>query len=62
MSQICTFAAIFLFWATLSVSLMHVQLVASPVYKMRVPTHRSVSIRSTATAQVKVAIAATSYN
>ncbi|GAA3978247.1 hypothetical protein [Hymenobacter antarcticus] len=62
MSKLSIFAAVFLFWATLSASLMRVQLVASPVYKMRVPTHRSAPIRSTVVARVEGVAIAGSYN
>ena len=56
------FAAVILFWVTLSASLLQVHLAVSPVYKMRVPTYRSISIRSTSIAQVQGAATATSYN
>ncbi|WP_143080223.1 hypothetical protein [Hymenobacter arizonensis] len=50
MSRIYAFATAFLFLA-LSTSLMRLQLVASPVYKMRVPTYRSTSIAAPVIAQ-----------
>jgi hypothetical protein len=62
MTKFYIFAAVVLFWVTLSASLMRVQLASSPVYKMRVPTYRAMLIRSTIVAQVKSATAATSYN
>ena len=62
MSKLYIFAAVFLFWSTLAASLMQVQLVASPMHKLRVPTSRSMPIRSTVIAQVQGATATTSYN
>ena len=62
MSKLYIFAAIVLFWVSLSASLLQVQLVASPVYKLRVPTSRSMPIRSTVIAQVQGATTTTSYN
>ena len=61
MSKVYIFAAIVLFWISLSASLMQVELAASPVYKLRVPTYRSLPIRSMVIAQVQGA-ATTSYN
>ncbi|HEX8328437.1 MAG TPA: hypothetical protein VF629_12920 [Hymenobacter sp.] len=61
MSKVYTFAAIVLFWVTLSTSLLRVQLVSSPVYKMRVPTHRSMLISTPVAVQTKAA-ATFSYN
>ena len=49
------FAAVILFWVTLSVSLLQVQLTVSPVYKMRVPTYRSVPVYTTSIARVQSA-------
>ena len=46
MSKLSIFAAVFLFWTALAASLMQVQLVASPVHKMLVPTYRSLPMRS----------------
>ena len=60
MSKLSIFAAVFLFWTALAASLMQVQLVASPVHKMRVTTYRSMPIRSTLIAQVNTTTA--SYN
>ena len=62
MSKLSIFAAVFLFWTALAASLMQVQLVASPMHKMRVPTYRSMPIRSTIVAQVNTATATASYN
>jgi hypothetical protein len=62
MTKFYIFAAVVLFWVTLSASLMRVQLASSPVYKMRVPTYRSMPIRSTAIAQVQAVSTTTSYN
>jgi hypothetical protein len=62
MSKLYVFAAVFLFWSALAASLMQVQLVASPMHKMRVPTYRSMPIRSTSVAQVNAATTAVSYN
>jgi hypothetical protein len=62
MSKVYIFAAVVLFWVTLSASLLRVQLATSPVYKMSVPTYRSVPIRSTVIAQVKAASITVSYN
>ena len=62
MSKLYIFAAVILFWVTLSTSLLKVQLVASPVYKMRTPAYHSMSTRSTAIAQVKDAPTVASYN
>jgi hypothetical protein len=62
MSKLYIFAAVFLFWTVLAASLLQVQLVASPMHKMRVPTYRSVSIRSTIVAQVNPISTAVSYN
>ena len=61
MSKVYIFAAIVLFWISLSASLMQVELAASPVYKLRVPTYRSLPIRSMVIAQVQGA-ATPSYN
>ena len=62
MSKLSIFAAVFLFWTALAASIMQVQLVASPVHKMRVPTYRSMRIHSTVIAKVKVGVATISYN
>jgi hypothetical protein len=62
MTKLYIFAAVFLFWTALTASLMQVQLVASPVRKMRVPTYRSMPICATAVAQVNVVSTAASYN
>ena len=62
MSKLYIFAAVFLFWTALAASLMQVQLVASPMHKMRVPTYRSVPIRTTIVAQVNMNVTAASYN
>lgn len=62
MSKLYIFAAVFLFWSALAASLMQVELVASPMHKMRVPTYRSMSIRSTVIAQVQGVVTATNYN
>jgi hypothetical protein len=62
MPKLYIFAAVFLFWSALAASLMQVQLEASPMHKMRVPTHRSMPIRSTVIAQVQSAPTATTYN
>ncbi|GAB2860781.1 hypothetical protein [Hymenobacter ruber] len=62
MSKLYIFAAVFLFWSALAASLMQVQLVASPMHKMRVPTYRSTPIRSTVIAQVNTSATAISYN
>ena len=62
MSKVYIFAAIVLFWVSLSASLLRVELVASPVYKMRVSTYRSMPIRSTVIAQVQGATTTASYN
>lgn len=59
MSKFYIFAAVVLFWVTLSASLL--QLATSPVYKMRVPTYRSLPMRSTVIAEVQNH-SATSYN
>ena len=52
MFKFYSFAAVMLFWVTLSVSLFRVHVVSSPVYKMRVPTYRSLPVRSVAIAQI----------
>ena len=62
MFKLYVFAAVFLFWTALAISLMQVQLVASTVHKMRVPTYRSMPIQPTAVAQVQGAATAISYN
>ena len=62
MSKLYIFAAVILFWVTLSASLMRVQLASSPVYKLRVPTYRSVPMRSTTIAQVQSVAGSASYN
>ncbi|MBF9224178.1 hypothetical protein [Hymenobacter ruricola] len=62
MTKFYLFAAVVLFWVTLSASLMRVQLASSLVYKMRVPTYRSVPIGSRVVAQVQSPASATSYN
>ncbi len=62
MSKLYIFAAVFLFWTALTASLMQAQLVASPVHKMRVPTYRSMPIRSMVVAQTNTPVAAVSYN
>jgi hypothetical protein len=62
MSKFYILAAVVLFWVALSASLLQVQLVASPVYKMRVPTYRSVPILSTTVAQAQTAPSIISYN
>ena len=62
MFKLYIFAAVLLFWVTLSASLLQVQLTVSPVYKMRVPTYRSCPIRSTSIAQVQSVSTAILYN
>ena len=62
MSKLYVFAAVFLFWAALTASLGQVQLLASPMHKMQVPTYRSVSMRATVVAQVNTSSTAGSYN
>ncbi|MBH8560087.1 hypothetical protein [Hymenobacter negativus] len=62
MTKLYIFAAIFLFWSALAASLMQVQLVASPMHKMRVPTYRSVPARAMVIAQVNTSATAASYN
>ena len=62
MSKLYIFAAVFLFWTALAASLMQVQLVASPMHKLRVPTYRSLPIRGTAVAQVNATTTAASDN
>ncbi|MBD2721395.1 MULTISPECIES: hypothetical protein [Hymenobacter] len=62
MTKFYFFAAVVLFWVTLSASLMRVQLASSPVYKMRVPTYRSMPIRSTAVVRVPGVATTASYN
>ncbi|WP_210520641.1 hypothetical protein [Hymenobacter terricola] len=64
MFKSCIFTAVLvlLFWVALSASLLQAQLTVSPVYKMRVPTYRSMPMRSTVIAQVKGAATTASYN
>jgi hypothetical protein len=64
MSKLYIFAAVFLFWTALAASLLQVQLVASPMHKMRVPTYRSMSMRASSTivAQANTVSTAVSYN
>lgn len=62
MSKLYIFAAVFLFWTALAASLMQVQLVASSMHKMRVPTYRSIPMRATVVAQVQVGETTASYN
>ena len=62
MSKLYIFAAVFLFWTALAASLMQAQLLASPMHKLRVPTYRSMPIRSMAVAQVEGATTTASYN
>jgi len=62
MSKLYTFAAVFLFWTALAASLMQVQLVASPMHKMRVPTCRSMPMHATLIAEVQAGTTTASYN
>ncbi|MDB5268843.1 MAG: hypothetical protein JWP58_1883 [Hymenobacter sp.] len=62
MSKLYIFAAVFLFWSALAASLMQVQLVASPMHKMRVSAYRSMPIRATAVARVNTTSTAVAYN
>ena len=62
MSKLYIFVAVFLFWTALAASLMQVQLVASPVHKMRVPTYRSVPVHATIIAQEGVSTTTAAYN
>ena len=62
MSKLSIFAAVFLFWTALAASLMQVQLVASPVHKLRVPTYRSLPMHSTAIARMQAGATTASYN
>ncbi|MDO7853688.1 hypothetical protein [Hymenobacter convexus] len=62
MTKLYIFAAVFLFWTALAASLMQVQLVASPMHKMRVATYRSMPIRSTVVAQSNTPATAVVYN
>ena len=61
MTKIYASVAVVLFWVALSASLLRVQLAASPVYKMRVPTYRTASMRSTVIAQAQAVTAADAY-
>ena len=62
MSKLSIFAAVFLFWAALAASLMQVQLMTSPMHKMRVPTYRAVRVYSTAIVKGQAPVPAASYN
>ncbi|MBU6123240.1 hypothetical protein [Hymenobacter siberiensis] len=62
MTKLYIFAAVFLFWSALAASLMQVQLVVSPMHKLRVPTYRSMPIRSTVIAQVQGISTTATYN
>ena len=64
MTKFYIFAAVVLFWVSLSASLMGAQLTATPVHKLRVPTYRSMPIRSAVVAQVQMtsAASASTYN
>ena len=62
MSNRYIFVAVFLFWSALAASLLQVQLVASPVHRLRVSAYRSVPVRATAVAQVTVGAITASYN
>ena len=62
MSKLYIFVAVFLFWSALAASLMQVQLMASPMHKMRVPTYHSVPIGATVVAQVNTNTTTASYN
>ena len=62
MSNLSIFAAVFLFWTALAASLMQVQLVASPVHKMRVPTYRALPMHVPVIAQVQPGATTASYN
>ncbi len=62
MPKLYIFAAVFLFWTALAASLMQVQLVASPMHKMRVPTYHSMPIRPTVMAQAQGVSTTASYN
>lgn len=61
MFKLSIFATVALFWATLSASLMQLELASSPVRRMKVPTYRSMLIRSTDIMQVNKAVVATYY-
>ena len=62
MSKFYIFAAVFLFWSALAASLMQVQLVASPMRKMRVPTYHSTPINASGIAQVSMPASTAAYN
>lgn len=62
MSKLYIFAAVFLFWSALAASLMQVQLVASPMHKLRVPTYRAIPMHATVIAQVQTLTTAASCN
>ncbi|MFD2717961.1 hypothetical protein ACFST9_04495 [Hymenobacter monticola] len=62
MTKLYIFAAVFLFWSALAASLMQVQLVASSMHKMRVPTYRSMSMRATVVAQTNTPATTIAYN
>lgn len=49
MIKLYAFAVVALFWITLSASLLHLELAASPIHKMRGPNYHSAS-RGTAVA------------
>ena len=53
MSNLYIFVAVFLFWTAFAASLMQVQLVASPMHKMRVSTYRLMPMHATTIAQVQ---------
>jgi len=59
--KIYFFAAVILFWVTLSASLMRAQLAAASVYKMRMP-YRSLLVHSIGVGQTKSVANAISYN
>ena len=62
MSKLSIFAAVFLFWTVLTISLMQVQLMVSPVNKIRVPTYRSMPMHSTVIARMQTGATTASYN
>ncbi|WP_310398046.1 hypothetical protein [Hymenobacter sp.] len=62
MSKPYLFASVFLFWVALYGSLLRVHLAVLPVPTVRVPTFRSILVRSTPIVQASTPCITTHYN
>ncbi|OGX85843.1 hypothetical protein BEN47_14090 [Hymenobacter lapidarius] len=62
MSKLYIFSTVFLFWVAVYGSMLHVHLAAPSVRSIKVPTFRSILVRSTSIVQVNKPCIATNFN